>query len=271
MTFNAEDTASEYPWIVSPQRNKDLEEEFGRDSDVYRIRVLGEFPHSDPNCVLSTEELERVSKRVNMLTMAKIPRANGQMARQFGLDFARYGGDENTIFRRSGNSIVDWKFFAHVDPSQTVDAAFRMQKEAHWKDGECWYVADAGGMGQGVMHMFYERAKQIVEFNNGSRAIDSDYHDKITEAWFQFARLVRKTQCYVPNDNRLIQQLAGRRYYVTKKGKLVLESKDEYMKRGFDSPDRADGCVLSFYDEVEASAHITAQKRADYRIGSKIR
>jgi len=271
LTFNAEDTARDYPWIVSPQRNKDLEEEFGRDSDVYRIRVLGEFPHSDPNCVLSSEDLEKVVDRKRMVAMAKIPRANRQLARQFGLDFARYGGDENTIFRRSGNSIVDWRFFAHVDPSQTVDAAFRMQKEAHWKDEDCWYVADAGGMGQGVMHMFYEREKQVVEFNNGSRAMDPDYDNKITEAWFHFARLTRKQRCYLPGDNRLMQQLSGRRYYVTKKGKLVLETKDEYMKRGFDSPDRADGCVLSFYDEVEAVAHITAQQRAGYELGTKAR
>jgi ribosomal protein L35 len=60
LTFNAEESPE---WIVNPQRNKDLEDLYGRDSDVYRIRVLGEFPHSDPNCVFSSEDLEKCTDK----------------------------------------------------------------------------------------------------------------------------------------------------------------------------------------------------------------
>ncbi len=263
--WNAEESP---PSVVNPERNRLLAEEFGRDSDVYRVRVLGEFPHADPNCVLSSEQLEKVADPKLLLVKSACRRENRELIRQFGLDFARYGGDENTLFRRSGHSIIEWAAQANVDPSIFIAKAFAWQQQAGWRDEQCWYVADAGGMGQGLMHKFYEAQKQILEFNNGSRAIDSkEYENRITEAWFHFARLAKAVDCCIPADNTLLQQLAGRQYFTTAKGKLVLESKDEYMRRGNDSPDRADGLVLAFYDQVQAVGNFSAQGAARHRVG----
>lgn len=254
LTFNAEHTpASEW---FDPQRNRDLEEEFGRESDVYRIRVLGEFPHSDPNCVLSTEICEAIMERRLLLPCSQIRLEDGTLPRQIGLDFARFGGDENTIFRRMGNSIMQWDKYPHTEPSRVIDTAFRWQKEAVWKDADTLYVADADGMGAGVMVRFHDADKQVIEFHNGGKASSSDYENKITQAWFNFRKIAKAQKAYIPRDNLLLQQLCGRRYYTTKKGKLVLESKDDYMKRGYDSPDRADGMMYGFWDGGYASTQI---------------
>jgi phage terminase large subunit len=275
LTWNAEDTAREHPDILDPLRNKNLEEEFGRDSDVYRIRVLGEFPHSDPNCVISSEDLEKVCKLERVLRAARLPRlvdCGGGLAKQFGIDFARYGGDESTLFRRSGNAIVEWKAWSRREPSDVLDAAFRMQTDAGWKDGEVTYVADAGGMGQGIMHRFYQASKRVVEFHNGGAPIEAKrYENRITEAWFHLARMVKGDICALPMDNRLIQQLSTRQYYTNKKGLLVLETKDDYMKRGFDSPDRADGCVYAMEDRVQAVGNSWRQKASERTLGSRLR
>lgn len=247
LTFNAEQTpASEW---FDPQRNRELEEEFGRDSDIYRIGVLGEFPHADPDCVMSSDDLERVAQKKLLLPSARLSRV-----KQFGLDFARFGGDELTLYRRSGEAIVQWTRMCRVDPSTLVNKAFEWQVDAGWRNDQCWYVPDAGGMGQGIMHKFYDAEKQVLEFHNGGSAIETQkYANKITEAWFNLAKKVKKEACYIPNDNQLIQQLCTRRYFVNKKGLMVLESKDDYMKRGHDSPDRADGCTMAFYDQVVAA------------------
>lgn len=271
-TWNAEDTARDYPEILNPQRNRDLESEFGRDSDVYRIRVLGEFPHKDPNCVLSSEELEHVCAKSMFAKALLMPRdGSEQIAKQFGLDFARYGGDENVLFRRSGNAIVDWEHWAHTDPNDVVAHAFRIQAESFWRDHECWYVADAGGMGQGVMHRFHTAQKQLVEFHNNACATHRDYANLITEGYFKFALKVRQQRCFIPSDNLLIQQLCGRRYYTNLKGKLILETKDDYMKRGFESPDRADAAVLAFFDEVQAAVRLADNRVTQHVVGSSYR
>jgi len=247
LTFNAEETpASSY---FDPKRNKECEEEFGRDSDIYRVAVLGEFPHADPNCVLSSEQLEKVSRPKDMIRCAGLSRR-----KQFGLDFARFGGDELTLYRRSGEAIVQWARMVRSDPSLLVSKAFLWQAQAGWTNEECWYVADAGGMGQGIMHRFYDAERQILEFHNGSTAVEGQkYSNKVTEAWFNFAKKAKTGEVNIPDDNILIQQLCSRQYRMDRKGRIVLESKDDYMKRGHNSPDRADGLVMAFYDETVAA------------------
>ena len=78
-----------------------------------------------------------------------------------------------------------------------------------------------------------------------------------------FARLVRAQTVYIPRDNRLIQQLATRQYFTDLKGKLILEKKDDYIKRGHDSPDRADAIVMCFWDDVEEVANLASGRVSD--------
>ena len=255
LTFNAEESP-----IVSEANIARLAEEFGLDSDVYRIRVLGEFPYSDPNCVMSSEDIEKITKKSLMYKMALIARKLGNRlapAKQFGIDFARYGGDENVIFRRQGEALVEFGFWPHTDPNDIVDKAFAMQVAAGWSNSDTWYVPDAGGMGQGVMRNFQDAGKRFIEFHNGGRPGDKQYENRITEGWFQMARKVKSGQIYLPRDPRLIQQLSSRQFYTTRQGKLILETKDEYQKRGHDSPDRADAAILAMYDELMASSRIS--------------
>lgn len=265
-TWNAEDTARDYPHIVTPRRNQQLEDEFGRESDVYRVRVLGEFPHVDPNCVMSSDDLEKVCGQdmEHVLRCSQMTRDDGRPpAKQFGLDFARFGGDESTLYRRSGNAIIEYKVFTHSEPASVVDLAFRMQHEAQWTNSEAWFIADAGGMGQGVMSQFYRASRNVVEFHNGGRAIESkQYANRITEAWFQLAKKVKARRAALPKDGQLIQQLSTRQYYTNKQGLLILETKDDYLKRGFEhSPDRGEGVAYAMYDHVQASGQVAVQSR----------
>lgn len=275
ITLNAEHTAKDYPHIVSPARNKDLEEEFGRDSDVYRVRVLGEFPHTDPNTVLSSEEVEAVTgdpaKMYEFVRKERPADCGGGLAKQFGIDFSRFGGDESVIYRRSGNAIVEWCKFVHTEPLHVVHRAFEMQLQAGWKDADTVFVPDANGMGEGMMIHFYEAHKNVVEFKNQGCPVDDQYDNIITEAWFHFRKLVRKKNCYIPNDNQLIQQLCGRRYGITNKGKIKIEPKDDYMERNENiSPDRADALVMAFYDEVRAVGHMASATAGEKMVGVRI-
>lgn len=271
-TWNAEETP-ESKWF-SKRRNRELEEEFGRDSDVYRIRVLGEFPLQDPNCVISSDDLEKVMDQTRLLQMSQRLRpytSGGGLARQIGIDLARYGGDESTIYRRLGYSIVEWKRFPHSEPTDVVAAAFRMQSDALWTDKDTLYVPDATGIGQGVLGTFHRAGKRVVEFHNHGKPRSQDYENRVTEAWFSMARIVKARGCCLPNDPTLIQQLATRQYYTSSKGKLVLESKDDYVKRGHDSPDRADGCVMAMSDDVVATSRVASmdeEKRTSIWKGS---
>lgn len=269
LSWNAEETP-ESAWF-SRKRNREIEAEFGRDSDVYRVRVLGEFPHMDPNCVISADDIERCTDKALLLPMVRRGYRKDKIIRQFAIDFARYGGDENVMGRRTGNALVQWGFWPHTDPNDVVATGFRWQKDAGWSDNDTDWVVDAGGIGQGVLRQFYRARKRVLEFHNGGRAMDRDYDNKITEAWFRFAQKVRVRDCYIPADNRLIQQLSTRQYYTTKDGKLIIESKDDYMDRGNDSPDRADMVVMLFYDSVNAEGNFATAIDPGSRVGIKTR
>lgn len=265
LRWNAEETP-ESDWF-SYARNREIELQFGRDSDVYRISVLGEFPNVDPDCVMGDEDV--IASMDRRLVMPCV-RLSG--VKQIGHDFARYGGDENTLYRRSGEAIVEHRVMPRVDPSEAVAEGWRMQHNAGWRDHECQYVCDAGGMGQGLMHLYHDAGKRIVEFQSNETANDTEqYANRITEAYFELAKKIKAKRFYIPYDQLLATQLSTRRYFVNKNGQLILESKDDYEKRGYDSPDRADGVVLTAYDPTITKAKTSGLMTSRHKVGQSVR
>lgn len=260
-TMNAEDSP-----IVNKENIRKIEEEFGRNSDVFRVRVLGEFPYMDPNCVMSSEDLWRCVEN-DPYEAAKA--APGE--KRFGMDLARYGDAESAIYRRSGLAVVENRIFVKTDPNDVVDRAFEMQARTDWNNKDCTYVVDAGGMGQGVMRNFHKSGRQVHEFHTGGSPRDPQYANKMTEAFFHVAKLAREGKMYIPNDYMLIQQLSSRLYFINKKGKIILETKDEYVKRGYESPDRADAFVMCFYPHVKAGGTLITHKGTEKTVGLEIK
>jgi len=253
LTWNAEKVAEKYPHILSPDRNRVIAHEYGLDSDVYRIRVLGEFPHQSPNAIISLEDAVACTKTslVGCASITDILPVN----KTIGIDFARYGDDESVVVRRSGLAAVEFKTFVKRDPREVVDYAFRLQYDAGWKNDQCHYIADAGGLGQGVMHAFHEGGKQILEFHTQGVPHDSTmFADRMSEAWWNLRALVSEHIVRLPDDPRLLKQLATRQYYTDRKGKIKVETKDEWRDRtaSDESPDRADAVVMAFYPHIDS-------------------
>jgi hypothetical protein len=272
MRWNAEHTARDYPHIVSPSRNADLAKEYGIDSDVYKIRVKGEFPSQDPNNVMGIDDLVYCTR-----TSVRGCASNTEIMevhKAFGIDFARFGSDSSVVARRVGLAIVGFKSFNKKEPIEVVDYAFKEQYDHNWKNEDCWFVPDTVGMGQGVAHSFWDAGKNVYEFQAHGRAYDSEmFANQITEAWFFTRSLVREHICHLPNRPRLLKQLSTRQYYTDKKGKLVVETKDEWKDRleTDESPDEADAVVQAFYPHLGEGAKVLAANRHKYAVGSKIR
>lgn len=245
-TFNAEQSP-----ITDKENIRRIAQEFGTNSDVYRVRVLGEFPLADPNCVISSDDLWACTG-ISML-QASTMRNYMQFDKAIAIDFARFGGDESVIYRRSGHAVVEARIFARTEPIDVVEAAMRMQQAAGWRDSQVIYVCDAGGIGQGILGVLRRAGKQVHEFHTQARPSQPDYANKMTEAYFHVAQLAKKRRIHLPDDELLVHQLSTRLYSTNSKGKLELEKKDAYMKRmeGL-SPDRAEALAMAFYNAVKA-------------------
>jgi hypothetical protein len=72
--------------------------EYGIDSNVYRVRVLGEFPTTDDDTLIPLELVEAARTRDVSLTERLMP--------VWGLDVARYGDCETALVKRQGNTIL---------------------------------------------------------------------------------------------------------------------------------------------------------------------
>jgi phage terminase large subunit len=251
LTWNAETVAAKYPHILAPSQIRVVAQDYGFDSDQYRVSVLGEFPEQSPNSVMSMDDLQACT-RTSLVGCAGIHDVL-PTARAISLDYARYGDDESVVCRRVGLAAVKLKAFVKKDPREVTDFAFKEQRDAGWRDEDCWYVPDAGGMGQGVVHSFHEGGKNVVEFLSNASAIDpTQFADAISEAWWSFRALVQERVVHIPDDARLLRQLATRNYYTDRKARIKIETKDEWRKRLCcdESPDRADAVVMAFYPHV---------------------
>lgn len=264
--WNTEET--EETAYFSKDRNKDIEDEFGKNSDIYRISVLGEFPNIDPNCLIAEEDLDTCCTPLARYNAAYL---NKDRKKQIGTDLARYGGDENVVVPRSGGILLGlWA--EKTDPNNAIDRALLYQDQFGWSNTECIHVVDTSGMGEvavGAMGDARRMGRQVHEFYSQNTAHDSEkYHDKISEAWCWFGKLVKKHYVYLGEkiDKKTKLQLTTRRYIVTPKGKIKIESKDEYAKNNEDaengtigkSPDRADGLVMAFYEYAVVSVRIAS-------------
>ena len=263
--WNTEETP-ETPYF-SKRRNKEIEDEFGKNSDIYRISVLGEFPNLDPNCLISGEDLDICCTKyaLNNTIMN-----NPDQAKQIGTDLARYGGDECVVISRQGGIKLDM-WADKTDPNNAIDKAIFFQDQYGWENADCLHVVDTSGMGEvavGAMGDARRMGRKVAEFYSQNTAFENDkYCDKITEAWCSFAKLVKTHTVYLGEslDKKLRAQLTLRRYVVDRKtGRLKVESKDEYAKNNQDaengtigkSPDRADALVMAFYKYAKESARI---------------
>ncbi len=244
-TFNCEESP-----IVDQVKVERLKRLWGYESNAYRVRVRGLFPKKDPDCVMSMEDLEECTK----VDLGEAVTWSDR--KQQGLDFARFGSDESVISVVQGNALLFQENYAQKEPADVVVRAFGIQNEMLWRNEDCLYVGDADGLGNAIMFIFHQAEKQIIEFHTNGKPNDGrTFANRMTEAWFELAALVREKRVYLPNDPELLAQLANRKYkFRLGDGALILESKDDYKKRTEKpSPDKADSCVMAFWSQARVS------------------
>ncbi|AZS15354.1 phage terminase large subunit [Paenibacillus lutimineralis] len=238
-----------------------LEKQYGKDSDVVRVRVDGEFPRSEPDTFIPLELAEAAVVREVYVKI--LDEDTGEWSQpipdtaeiEIGVDVARFGDDVTVIVPRIGNLVPFIRSYSKKDTMETTGWAINLAKELMAKYGRprCTIKIDDDGVGGGVTDRLREVVREedlyidVVDCHNGGKADDHEHYDNWgTEAWATVRDLLQAGDIQIPNDEDLIGQLSTRKYTVTSKGRIKLESKKEMKKRGLRSPDRADALVLAF-------------------------
>ncbi len=245
----------------SPRTNKDnieaLKRKYGENSNVYRVRVLGEFPLQEDDVFIPLSLIE-----ANI--MAEIEADEKVISIDIGCDVARFGDDKTVIGYKVGKCAHIYNKFNGQDTMKTakIIAQLGLKLRDKYKfDDNIPIKIDDGGVGGGVTDKLNELKRdypqiygwmQIIPVHFGQPIKHKYYYDTTTYMMSVIRDLIsnvdddgngKEIELILPNDNDLVAQLSCRKYGYQANGKQKVESKKEMKVRGLSSPDEAD-CML---------------------------
>jgi hypothetical protein len=254
--------------LNSPRTSKEniamLKRKYGEGSDVWRVRVEGEFPRGESDTFIALEAAEFAKNEVRI-------ESKGQKL-IVGVDVARFGDDETTIYGQIGGKVAKSHFHHKQDTMTTTGWVLRLVDDIKAERTEVSEVeirVDDSGIGGAVTDRLNELNDEkglgytIIGVNNGSSAEDQHYGNLGSEMWGHIKELLEENMSNymlgvlgvleLPDDEKLVTQLTSRKWRMGSNGRIYLERKEDMKKRGLQSPDRADGFVLAFANIITDS------------------
>lgn len=222
--------------LVDPSYAKEIAEEYGEDSDMYRVRVLGEFPNASIMQLIPNDLVDAA--------MARNPRSDiyNHAPIVLGVDVSYFGDDRCSIFKRQG--LMSWMLLSakNMDTTQLATAV------ARYEDQEKADVVniDLTGWGAGVLDAGRSWGRSWNGIMVGSSSGDPACYNKRAEMWWKLLQWLKDGGC-LPQNTDLRDDLVGPQYFYSRSSnKVQLERKEDMKKRGLASPDLGDGLALTF-------------------------
>ncbi len=167
-------------------------------------------------------------------------------------DPGRFGDDMTVIYCWRDEEVVRRVAFGRKDTMEVV--GWLMSLLAQMGAGTR-VIVDETGTGAGIVDRLRENAVDVTGINFASRADEPErFVNKRAEMFWHARDMVRARNVRVPDEEKLISQLAAVKYRFHSNGRILLESKEELKKRLGRSPDEADCFVLG----LEALRHCPA-------------
>lgn len=218
-------------------------EDYGEDSDFFRVRVLGQFP----------ERAERQFIGNAMVQAAQERKLNGESYAfspvVMGVDVARFGGDQSVITLRQGLKVLRQEAFRGLRTTELASIVAQ-HLDTHQPHIAACFI-DEGSMGAGVIDRLVQLGKSVTGVNFGEKAGDGGkYSNKRVEMWGRMRDWLQHGQ--IPDDRELRDDLTGPEYGYDRKERLLLEKKDDMRRRGLSSPDKGDSLAITFAEMVYA-------------------
>ncbi len=227
------------PTLVTEKWVEDAKVNWGEDSPMYQIRVLGEFPSESEDTLISLKIIESA-----VVGKDESPDLHDGEPVEIGVDVARFGSDRTVICARQGDTVIEMASYTKKDTMETaglVKALVERYKSA------CVRV-DSIGVGAGVVDRLKEQGVPgVTGINVAQRATNPEHFANLkAELYDGLRERFQQGRIRIPSDQKLISELASIRYYFTSSGQTRLEDKDELRGRGQPSPDMADALMLAF-------------------------
>lgn len=231
---------------VSDEYASEMAAQYGLDSNIYRVRVLGEFPRSEDDVAIPYELVESAVGR-------DVSPINGA-PRIWGVDVARFGGDRSTLVKRFGNRMDEApKVWRQKDTMQLAGLVHEEWDTTPKRVRPDQINVDVIGIGAGVVDRLKELGLPVYGVNVAESPSHKDRYMRLRDQlWFDAREWFDGRDVHLVDDQPLIGELTSLKYEITSAGKLKIESKDDAKKRGIPSPDIADAFVMTFAQQMKA-------------------
>lgn len=228
--------------FTNPEQIKEWAEDYGEDSDFFRVRVLGLPPSaSDAQFIDSGRVLEAQRRQVVVLPDEPLVA---------GADLAWGGGDDNVIrFRRGldARSIASIRIKGEFtrDPAVLTNRlADVLSREYDGRKVAMLFLDSAGIAGAIGARLRELGHKNVREVNFGSDSPDPKCRFMRDFMWQRMKEWL--LQGAIDKHHELEADLTGPGVRPDNKQRVWLESKETMKKRGVDSPDDGDALALTF-------------------------
>lgn len=227
-------------------------QDYGEDSDFFRVRVLGLPPSASDLQFIDTATVSAAQKRAAM-TLSDDPLIAG-------LDLARGGSDECVIRFRRG---LDARSIPPIRvPGQQARDSMRMvtltadvlTKSYDGRRVAMLFVDATGGSIGGPIA---DRLRQlgyanVIDVQFGGESPDRKLANMRAYMWSKMRDWLQKGA--IDTTPALEMDLTSPGYLHDKQDRLLLESKESMKKRGVDSPDDGDALALTFAQTIAPAA-----------------
>jgi hypothetical protein len=223
-------------------------EDYGDDSDFFRVRVLGLPPSASDAQFIDQSRVTSAQKR-QVVVIPDEPLVAGA-------DLAWGGGDDNVIrFRRGldARSIPPIRIKGEFtrDPSVlTTRLADVLSREYDGHKVSMLFLDSAGIAGPIAARLRALGHRNVQEVNFGSDSPDTHYRYMRDFMWGSMKEWL--LQGAIDSHPELEADLTGPGIRPDNRQRVWLESKETMKKRGVDSPDDGDALALTFAAPVKA-------------------
>lgn len=233
-------------------------DQYGEDSDQFRVRVLGLPPQASDIQFIDNQRVFAAQKR-----KAEVMSDEPLVA---GVDCARGGSDKVVIRFRQGDDARSRKAIKipgeHVRDSMLLvtKLADLANQEFPSADGtnkrkvDAWFV-DSGNMGGPIVDRLKQLGfKNFIEINFASACPDPIHYANMRAWMWATMRDHLGTRLAIDTDQELEIDLTGPGIHHDRNNRIVLESKDDMERRGLSSTDDGDSLCLTYAQPVTAQS-----------------
>ena len=210
-------------------------EDWGEDSDFFRVRIRGVFPKASDSQLIPVDVVFAAQNRM--------PRYMGDDPLICGVDVARGGGDKCVIqFRRGKDAKSEKVYMIPAEKSRDSMRVVSILGKIFNDHQPDMIFVDETGIGGPIVDRLVELGWPVHGVHFGSKADDEKhYNNKVTEMYARMREWLMAGGS-INGAPQLEEELTGREYMHDKRDRLMLEPKDKMDH----SPDWADALSLTF-------------------------